>query len=136
MILSVIGFSERLTQYKQRSPSTGSASTSWFKYIIHIERTQLLQYLKVIGVIRCSNRSFMGSQFIFSSSIKLVWALLFEFRQTRMYLFWRICNFGFSWSFRSGYQAEHVHLKKVVLERCKVVHKEVATKIYFFCTKT
>ena len=66
-----------------------------------------LKYLNVIELIHCSNRWFVGSQFIFSNSVKLVWVLLYKFRQKRMHLFWSICNFDFNLLFRLGYQAEH-----------------------------
>ena len=39
-----------------------------------------LNYSRVIELIHCSNRSFMGSQFIFSNSVIPIWALIFKFR--------------------------------------------------------
>ena len=49
---------------------------------------KLLKYLEVIEQIHCSNWLFMCSQFIFSSSVKPIWAPLFKFRQKQMHLFW------------------------------------------------
>ena len=95
-----------------------------------------MKYLKVIELIHCSNRSFMGSQFIFSNSVKPIWALLSKFRQKRMHLFWSICNLDFNLLFRLEYQAEHAcDQNEVLSERCKAIYEEVSIKIYFFCTK-
>ena len=47
---------------------------------------KLLKYVKVIEIIHFLNRSFMGSQFIFSNLVKHIWALLFKFRQKWMHL--------------------------------------------------
>ena len=45
-VLSVIGFSQQLAQSKQRSPSSRSVWTSLFKYIIHKQRTQVMEIFK------------------------------------------------------------------------------------------
>ena len=38
----------------------------------------------------------MGSQFIFSNSVKPIWVSLSKFRQKQMHLFWSFCNFDFA----------------------------------------
>ena len=41
----MIGFSQRLAYCKQVSPNSGSILINWFKYIIHIQRTQVIEIL-------------------------------------------------------------------------------------------
>ena len=72
---------------------------------------KLLKHLKVTELTHCSNQSFMGSKLISSNWGKPIWALLFKFRQTRINLFWSICNFDFNLLFRLTYQAEHARSK-------------------------
>ena len=55
----------------------------------------LLKNLKVVELMHCSKRSFMGSQLIFSNSVKPMWSLLFKFKQKRIHLFCSVCSFFF-----------------------------------------
>ena len=68
----------------------------------------LLQKLNdlIIELIICLKRSFTGSQLICLNSFCSLCALLFNFRQNRMHLFYSICNIDFNILFKLGYQAE------------------------------
>ena len=45
-VFAHIGFLQLLAQFKQRSSSSGSVLTSWCKYMIHIQGTQVIEIFK------------------------------------------------------------------------------------------
>ena len=67
----------------------------------------LLQNSNDIELIICLRRSFTGSQLICSNYFCSISALLFNFKQNPMHLFWSICNFDFNLLSKLGYQAEN-----------------------------
>ena len=91
-----------------------------------------MKYLKVIELIHCSNRSFMGSQFIFSNSVKPIWALLSKFRQKRMHLFWSICNLDFNYNYNIAKGSFILKGDFYFFDNLKVFHEIFSCKVKYF----
>ena len=79
--LSVISISQRLDKFEKGCSSIGNGMASRFNNIIHICRTPVIKNLKVAELMHCLKQSFMGSQLIFSNSVKPMWSLIFKFKQ-------------------------------------------------------
>ena len=94
-----------------------------------------LNYSRVIELIHCSNRSFMGSQFIFSNSVIPIWALIFKFRQKRMHLFWSICNFELIICYSGWYIKLSMHNRNEVVSALQSSLQRSCDKSLFFLYK-
>ena len=71
-----------------------------------------------------------------SSGTETTWTLLFKFRQKQMHLFWLFVIFTSNCYLSWDTKLSIYNRNKVVSELYKIVYYDVATKIYFSCTKT
>ena len=134
--MSVISISQRFDKFEKGCSSIGTGMTSGCKNIIHIRRTLVLKNLKVVKLMHCSKQSCMGSQLIFSNSVKLMWSLIFKFKQKQIHLFcYSVADFSLGFCLSQDTKPNTYTQNEALLLRYREVYEVVETEIYFFYTK-